>query len=63
MSPFFFFQSVASAITPAMDIVETTDKICYHFDLPGIEDKECINLSVDNNVLRMSCEKPQVVKW
>ena len=43
-----------------MDVVETNDKICYHFDLPGVADKEDINLSVDNNVLRMNCDKPQV---
>ena len=43
-----------------MDVVETNDKICYHFDLPGVADKDDINLSVDNNVLRMNCDKPQV---
>lgn len=43
-----------------MDCVETTDKVCYHFDLPGIADKEQINLSIDTNLLRMSCEKPQI---
>ena len=43
-----------------MDVVETNDKICYHFDLPGVADKDDINLSVDNNVLRMNCDKPKV---
>ena len=43
-----------------MDVVETTDKVCYHFDLPGISDKEQINLSIDTNLLRINCEKPQI---
>ena len=45
---------------PSMDVVETTDKVCYHFDLPGISDKEQINLSIDTNLLRVNCEKPQI---
>jgi HSP20 family molecular chaperone IbpA len=45
-----------------MDVVETADKICFHFDLPGIADKTDINLTIDNNVLRLDCKKPEVRK-
>lgn len=45
-----------------MDIVETPDKICFYFDLPGIIDKTDINLTIDNNVLHLDCKKPEVRK-
>jgi HSP20 family molecular chaperone IbpA len=45
-----------------MDVIETPDKICYHFELPGISDKGDINLTIDNNVLHVDCKKPEVNK-
>ena len=51
---------MSSTIRPRMDIIETPDKVSYLFDLPGIANKEDISLTVDNNVLRIDCEKPQV---
>jgi HSP20 family molecular chaperone IbpA len=45
-----------------MDIVETPEKICYHFELIGIADKEDIDLTIDFDMLRIDCKKPQVRK-
>ena len=49
-------QTASSTIAPPMDIVETENKICYHFDMPGIHNKESINLNLDNNILKVDCD-------
>ncbi len=37
---------------PATDIVETSDKIALHLDMPGV-DKEDISIKLENNVLNV----------
>ena len=54
-----FEHTASSTIAPALDIVETENKIYYHFDLPGINNKDSINVSLDNNILKVECDKLQ----
>jgi HSP20 family protein len=53
--------TAASQMRPHMDIVELQDSYCYCFELPGVCRKEDINLNVENNMLRIHAQKPEIL--
>ncbi|MBA4495259.1 Hsp20/alpha crystallin family protein [Paenactinomyces guangxiensis] len=40
--------------TPSIDIHETENEVVARCDIPGVENKEDINIDIDNNVLTVS---------
>lgn len=54
--------TTASQLRPHMDVYELSDSYYYSFEMPGISKKEDVDLGVENNILRVRAQKPEIIE-